>query len=234
MEKTKYFRSMHFPFSPGTTSDDRITQDYSFLENKEVVILEKLDGENNSICEGGIYARSHGAYAEKPWNNCIWSIHDRIKHQLGEDNFVFGENMYAPHSITYEKLDAFFYVFGVREDGNFLSWDDICLYAGMLNLPTVPVIKRGVFSDIKSEVEEIVKNPSVFGSIDSAEGKPCTMEGVVVRTVDGFHQNDSDAHLLKWVRKDHVKTDEFWARRWITANRDQRESMRHKLTWEKR
>jgi len=46
MENTKYFRSYHFPFSKGSTSDDRISRDYSFLENREVIITEKLDGEN--------------------------------------------------------------------------------------------------------------------------------------------------------------------------------------------
>lgn len=233
MEKTKYFRSMHFPFSPGTTSDDRITQDYSFLENEEVVMTEKMDGENNAICKGGIYARSHGAFAEKPWNNCIWSIHERIKHQLDDDTFIFGENMYAPHSIIYENLDAFYYVFGVRVKDEWLSWDDICIYAETLGLPTVPLIKKGVFTDIKTEVEQAVKEGSAFGSVDSVENKPCTMEGVVVRTAAGFKQEDSDAHLLKWVRKNHVKTGEHWVRRWLTASREQREEMRHKLSWEK-
>jgi hypothetical protein len=37
METTKYPRTYHFPFSLGATNDDRVSEEYNFLENKEVV-----------------------------------------------------------------------------------------------------------------------------------------------------------------------------------------------------
>ena len=47
----KYGRTYHYPFSPGTTSDDRIAHDY--WENLQHIPLlvhtEKLDGENNCL-----------------------------------------------------------------------------------------------------------------------------------------------------------------------------------------
>ena len=53
---TKYGRTYHFPFSPGTTSDDRINHDYwqDVEQLKEVVHTEKLDGENNCLSKHGV------------------------------------------------------------------------------------------------------------------------------------------------------------------------------------
>ena len=121
---TKYPRSLHFPFSPGTTSDDRISDDYSFLENRDIVITEKLDGQNDMICKGGVYARSHATFTEHSWDRPIWEVQKRIKHILSEDEHIFGENMYAIHSLEYKKLISPYYIFGVRVKGEWVSWDE--------------------------------------------------------------------------------------------------------------
>ncbi len=213
MEQTKYFRSYHFPFSPGTTSDDRISKDYSFLENREVIISEKLDGENNCITRGGVCARSHTSYTVSPWSRVVRDIHARIGHQLDENTFIFGEGMGAIHSIDYKELDSYFYMFGVRVGTEWLKWDDVCEYADILELPTVPILERGKFSDIKSKVEENVIKPSTLGGVDTSTQRE-EMEGVVVRATNAFDQSESHLNLLKWVRKNHVKTDEFWAKNW--------------------
>lgn len=44
----KYPRSMHFPFSPGAASDDKIMQDedYQNFLGVDLVFTEKLDGSN--------------------------------------------------------------------------------------------------------------------------------------------------------------------------------------------
>ena len=44
----KYGRTWHYPFSPGTTSDDRINTDYwqDLQTITQLVHTEKLDGEN--------------------------------------------------------------------------------------------------------------------------------------------------------------------------------------------
>ena len=59
----KYGRTYHYPFSPGTTSDDRIAQDY--WENLQHIPLlihtEKLDGENNCLSKHGVFALSCSA-----------------------------------------------------------------------------------------------------------------------------------------------------------------------------
>lgn len=221
MENTKYNRSYHFPFSPGTTSDDRISKDYDFLENKEIVITEKLDGQNDCMTRVNLFARSHSVPTEHPWDRAIWDIHSRVKEMIGEDEYVFGENMYAIHSLEYKALESYYYLFGVRVRGEWLSWDDLCEYAYCLELPTVPLLYRGKTDDIKSLVLDLVKEPSRLDAYDINNGKPM-MEGVVVRNSSSFIDDEFSKNLLKWVRKDHVQSDEHWTRNW----------KRHPLKWE--
>ena len=63
----KYNRTYHLPFSPGTTNDDRINYDWQGILDHELVITEKLDGENTCLKTSGVYARSHGAVNQNPW-----------------------------------------------------------------------------------------------------------------------------------------------------------------------
>jgi hypothetical protein len=46
-----------------------------------------------------------------------------IKHDLG-DLELFGENLYAVHSIEYRKLPSHFFVFGIRHHDVWLSWEE--------------------------------------------------------------------------------------------------------------
>ena len=231
METTKYFRSLHLPSSPGATSDDKISSDCSVLENIETVTTEKLDGQNDSIEKFGVYARSHATFTEHPWDKAIWEIHSRIKDQINpikdlleienldpdfDDTFIFGENMYAIHSLEYKKLESYFYVFGIRVGNLWLSWDEIEQMCDLLALPTVPVLKKGIYTDIKTEILDIVSKPSTLDAYDTISGEEM-MEGVVIRNVNRFLNEDSHLNLLKWVRKDHVKTDEHWTRNWKKA-----------------
>jgi RNA ligase len=104
MESLKYPRTYHFPFSPGTTSDDRIKHVWQGILQHELVVTEKLDGENTCIKSDGVYARSHAAPTRNPWAKNAWDIWERIKLNL-KDFDVFGENLYGQHSIEYTRLN---------------------------------------------------------------------------------------------------------------------------------
>ncbi|MFT5465446.1 MAG: hypothetical protein ACI8UO_000541 [Verrucomicrobiales bacterium] len=54
----KYPRTLHLPWSPGSTNDDCFLNGVSHFEGREVVVTEKLDGENTSMYRGGIHART--------------------------------------------------------------------------------------------------------------------------------------------------------------------------------
>lgn len=217
----KYGRTYHFPWSPGTTSDDRISHDYWIdIYNKTVIALEKLDGENTCLNKTGVFARSHAAPTLHPWADYLkmkWSL---IKNDLG-DLEIFGENIFAVHSIEYPNINSHFYVFGVRENDRWLSWEEVKFYASMLDFPVVPeikTIKADNQKQFESDILEMVKCPSAFGSNDIHSGQPCTMEGVVVRNVESYSVDNFSKNVWKWVRKNHVKTDDaHWTRSWKRA-----------------
>ena len=209
METTKYPRTYHFPFSPGTTSDDRINADWQAILTNELVITEKLDGENTCIKTDGVYARSHAAPTRNPWARNMWTIWENVKNNLG-DLHIFGENLYATHSIEYTNMESHFYIFGMRDGDTWLPWDDVVFYAQVLDLPTVPVIGRGIFTE--KEIKTLINTVFTEGG---KLGGGC--EGIVCRTAQGFDNALFSDSVLKYVRQNHVKTDEHWTRNWQRA-----------------
>ena len=138
--KTKYNRSMHLPFSPGTTSDDRIAKSVDPLLNVPVIISEKLDGENCGMTREGVYARSHATFTTSPWSVMVRTLHSVLKNDIEEGTFVFGENMEGIHSIEYENLTSPFYIFGIRKGSTWLSWKEVEEFSFLTEVPTVPVL----------------------------------------------------------------------------------------------
>ncbi len=138
----KYGRTYHYPFSPGTESDDRIQHNYwqHLSRVAQLVHTEKLDGENNCLSKLGVFARSHAAPTTSAWTQSIRQYWQLIKGSLGNLE-IFLENLYAIHSIEYKNINHHFYVFAVREDDRWLSWEETKFYAAMLDMPTVPEIK---------------------------------------------------------------------------------------------
>lgn len=216
----KYNRTYHLPFSPGATSDDRISQSVDSLLNIEVIITEKLDGSNTafvvterngSLIKGGVFGRSHVDYSQNSWDRPMWDIWHRIKTSLDEGVYVFGENMYGIHSIEYSELDSYFYMFGIRDDATWISWSSVEEYSFLLDIPTVPVLFKGIIKtekELKTIVEDLTSSTSALG------GK---IEGIVIRSANSFHNDDFSKNVMKWVRKGHVQTDVHWTKNWVKA-----------------
>ena len=176
----KYPRSMHLPFSPGATKDDKRMSDadLEYLLSDEVVITEKMDGSNVCMTNTDVFARSHGGAPAHKSFNTLKPLHARLKGSIPADISVFGEWCYAVHSIKYTILPSHLLIFGVRDDdlGIWWSWDDTRKFAEeTLGVPTVPVILRGVFPD-KEKFEKTITDLSNLSSLYGP-----TREGVVVR-----------------------------------------------------
>ena len=245
-ESTKYPRSLHAKISLGSTSDDRFMPDgyvKAFSEINSVVLLEKLDGENNLFSKHGFFARSHTAPTISPWTKPLRERWELIKNDLGNLE-LFGEGMYGRHSIAYSNLESYYYLFGVREKNRWLSWEEVQFYAALFDFPTVPEIKitvplkdfykDGVDED--KQLQEFFKanlgmywyestnTPGLLGGYDLKSGKPSS-EGFVFRNADSFETNDGVIpvmpnefnNLFKVVRAGHVNTDEHWNKNWTEA-----------------
>ena len=218
----KYGRTWHFPFSPGTTSDDRIQHDYwnAIRSIPRIVFTEKLYGENNCLSKYGVFARSHAAPTVSPWTATIRQYWHSIKNDLGEME-IFLENLYAVHSLQYRKLTHHFHVFAIRENNRWLSWEETTFYAAMLDLPTVPAISiidapqhQPAF---EADVLSVVAGPGAYDPVNAINGTSATMEGLVVRNAGSYSTADFAENVFKYVRKGHVKTDQHWTRSWKRA-----------------
>lgn len=213
----KYPRTYHLPYSPGSTKDDKKLQGdwFSYFDGKEIVITEKLDGENTAMTEFDVYARSHGAPTRSPWSLNLWNPNGglfwNLKQYIGHDETIYGENLYGEHSIHYDKLKLYWHMFAVNNGVNWYSWDDVETMAKIMNVPTAPVLWRGVVTsenELKTLVDYYVIQPSVYGP---------TREGVVVRIADEFPIDDFSHNVCKWVRPNHVTTTNHWTKNWKKA-----------------
>lgn len=218
----KYGRTYHYPFSLGTTSDDRINYTYwqDIQQIKTLIHTEKLDGENNCLNRYGVFARSHATPTASAWSKQIRNHWQQIKNDLG-DLEIFGENLFAIHSIEYQTIDTHFFVFGIREHNRWLSWEETKFYAQILDFATVPELKIVESptneTGFKNDILKLIDQPSTFGSRDVLSQLPCIMEGIVSRNIDEYAVKDFAKNVFKYVRKGHVKTDEHWTRNWKRA-----------------
>ena len=221
-QSEKYGRTYHYPFSPGTTSDDRINHDYweDLQQINQLIHTEKLDGENNCLNKFGVFARSHAAPTTSPWTATLRQYWQQVKNDLHELE-IFVENLYAVHSIKYTELEHHFYAFAVREGDTWLSWDETKFYAAMLNLPVVPEItainRPADKADFEKNVLQIVAGAGAFTPKDTVSQQFTTMEGIVTRNAASYTTDVFKHNVFKYVRKGHVKTNEHWTRNWKRA-----------------
>lgn len=103
MEKLyKYSRTFHFPWSKTVASDDKVLSDISCFIGSEVVVTEKMDGENTSMYQCVIHARSIDSinHLSRDWVKNFWN---EIRYNIPVGWRICGENLYAKYSISYKK-----------------------------------------------------------------------------------------------------------------------------------
>jgi hypothetical protein len=140
----KYPRTPHLPYSPGVSSDDKIIKNISFLTDKNLVYTEKLDGQNTSMTNQTIHARSETS-SHHPSQSWVKQLYSGIQKDIPDGIQIVGENVYAKHSIYYDRLTTFFYVFAIIDLSRqvFLSVTDTLYYCGFLGIPYVPILHHG-------------------------------------------------------------------------------------------
>lgn len=202
----KYPRTPHLPWSPGATSDDVALSDVSVFHGLEVVVTEKMDGENTTLYRDHVHARSVDS-SHHPSRSWVKALQSAIGSMIPEGYRLCGENLYAEHSIRYEGLPSYFLLFAAFDAQNVaLSWDDTTRLADELGLSTVPVLYRGPWDERRLR--------TITASIDTR-----AQEGIVVRRADAYAFPDFGRSVAKWVRAGHVTTDGHWLSRPVTPNR---------------
>ena len=201
--KIKYPRTFHLEWSEGISSDDKVQRDLSMLEGQRVIVTEKMDGENTTMTQQHIYPRStdSGYHPSRTHSKNMWAKINYLIHQYQR---ICGENMFAKHSIKYENLEDYFLVFSVWNKNMCLDWDRTKRIVSSLGLKCVPVLYDGIF-DLNT-----IKVLKIDTSIQ---------EGYVIRLAKQFEIQDFNKCVLKWVRANHVSTNEHWSRQEIEKNK---------------
>ena len=203
--RTRYPRTPHLPWSPGATSDDVRVSNLSGFIGQEVVVTEKMDGENTTLGRSYTHARSLDSahHVSRSW---VKALHGRIAAHIPEGWRVCGENLYARHSVPYDTLPAYFLAFNIWDDTHTcLSRDDTVAWCERVGVPVAPVLYRGPFDE---------------RALRALRVDTRTCEGFVVRLARAFHRDDFRQSLAKWVRRGHVTDTSgvHWMHRTIEPN----------------
>ena len=227
----KYPRTPHLFGSKGTDDDKHLSRAESerFIADPSLIVEEKIDGTNVGIhfssdgklvlqCRGHLITEGmHPQYdLFKQWTVVKRSL---LEDRLQDRYILFGEWMYARHSVHYRQLPHYFFEFDIYDKENevFLSLDLRMALLKDTNIHTVPVVHRGAVTQ-----EELMGllGPSQFGSRFE---NPLTkrtddlMEGLYVRTeADGAVTGRAKYVRHEFVEK--VKQSTHWHQQAIVPN----------------
>ena len=163
----KYPRTPHLEGSRLQPGDEDLSQiPFAELAGRHLVVEEKCDGANSAVSfstdgELLLQSRGHyltGGYRERHFNLMKqWAaVHKDVFYRvLGSRYIMYGEWMYAKHSVFYDVLPHYFLEFDVldRETGFFLDTPSRQRLLAGLPVVSVPVLARGSFT----KREELLK-----------------------------------------------------------------------------
>lgn len=192
----KYPRTPHFSWSADKDANEFILSGTYFMPSEGVVITEKMDGENTTIYHDMIHARSidSGYHQSRTW---VKNFAAQWQHQLGKNERVTGENLYAVHSLRYDALPSYFMGFGAWRDDKCLSWEDTLSFFKTLGITPVPLLFLGSWHHAKDWIQQYHADPQ----------NDIVSEGYVVRSTDSFYLQEFRQRVAKYVRPNHITAD---------------------------
>lgn len=202
----KYPRTLHLPWSGHISTDDKMLDSVEHFLGKHVVVTEKMDGENTTMYADYIHARSINSRHHDS-RNWVKGLHGEVCSDIPYGFRVSGENLYAKHSIAYSSLPSYFLMFSIWHKDECLTWDETVDWADLLGLQTVPVLYEGLWNE--AEIRKCWTGTSRYG---------VEQEGYVVRLADRFTIEQFPLSVAKYVRPDHIQTDEHWMTSAIVHN----------------
>jgi hypothetical protein len=231
-EFVKYPRTPHLFGSRGTDDDKHLGEAESlrFLADPSLIVEEKLDGTNVGIHFNGdgkmaLQCRGHliteGMHPQYDLFKQWAAVKRPVLEETLEDRFIlFGEWVYARHSVHYRRLPHYFFEFDLydKRGGDFLSLERRLALLEGTGLHTVPVLNTGALD--RERLTSLI-GPSRF---DSAFDNPLTkraddlMEGLYLRTeARGVVTGRAKFVRPEFVEK--VKRSEHWQHQAMTPNR---------------
>ena len=228
---TKYPRTPHLFGSRGTDDDKHLghRESLDFIADASLIVEEKLDGTNVGIhftsagrmvlqCRGHeITTGMHAQYdLFKQWTMGKRPV---LEAMLEDRLLLFGEWLYARHSLHYRSLPHYFFEFDIydKQQQIFLNLASRHNHLEGTGILTVPVVHRGAAT--ADQLRSLI-GPSQF---DSVFENPLTgrtdnlMEGLYLRTeAEGRVTGRAKFVRPEFVEK--VKQSEHWQQQAIVPN----------------
>ena len=227
----KYPRTPHLFGSKGTDDDKHLSESKSsdFIANDSLIVEEKIDGTNVGIHfsdDGEIVLQCRGHLITEgmhPQYDLFkqWAVVKRnaLEARLERRYILFGEWVYARHSIHYRRLSHYFFEFDMydKEAEVFLDLEQRTRLLQGTGVETVPIVHRGPLK--RKRLEELI-GPSQF---DSQFENPLSnrtddlMEGLYFR----LEQDGVVTRRAKFVRPEFVekiKQSNHWQHEVMVSN----------------
>ncbi|KAG5643552.1 hypothetical protein DXG03_000693 [Asterophora parasitica] len=213
----KFPRTPHLINLGAASSDDIVTDILVTPTQGKVIITEKIDGANMGLSLSSdrsriiVQNRSHyvdsstheqfnklGIWVERHQKD-LFTVLDRDP-LFPERYILFGEWMFATHSIPYTHLPDRFVAFDFydRSTSMWMGRDDLCQLLSVTSISLVPVMHEGEMPT-DSELRAMVQSPSKFW-----DGR---VEGIYVKV----ERNNCVGARGKVVRSDFIAGNEHWS-----------------------
>lgn len=228
---TKYPRTPHLFGSRGTDDDKHLgeAESKAFIADESLIIEEKIDGTNVGIhfseagelvlqCRGHLITEGmHPQYdLFKQWASVKRRV---LENTLGSRFIVFGEWVYARHSIYYRKLTHYFFEFDIydKERAEFLDLERRLSLLEGTGIETVPIVHTGSVS--REELKTLIGSSRFDSHFENpVTGQPDSlMEGLYLRTEAG----GAVSGRAKFVRPEFVekiKQSTHWQHQQMVPN----------------
>lgn len=248
----KYPRTRHLEGSREQLGDEDLEcVKLDAIKGSYLVLEEKVDGANCGISfgsDGKMYLQSrghflNGGYGErqfdlfKLWAGCF---EDSLRRLLGDRYVMYGEWLYAKHTVFYDRLPHYFMEFDIfdKEQERFFSTRKRRAFLERAPfIRSVRVLTEGYFETAASIRKWIGPSLFISNAPDKSLAEQCEksgadiglavrqtdltgiMEGIYIKVEDGDYVTDR----LKFVRGSFLNTildsESHWLNRPIIANR---------------
>jgi hypothetical protein len=197
--RVKYPRTHHLPWSDGMNDDDRRISSMDAFIGQRVIVTEKKDGENTTMYNDCMHARSVDSRNHESRNWVKARVWAQIAGDIPTGWRVCGENLFAQHSIAYCGLKSYFLGFSIWDERNIkLPWDETLQWFELLGLEPVPVLYDGIYDE---KAIRALYNPKLHHD---------SVEGYVISLADAIPYGQFRSKVAKFVRAGHVQTAKHW------------------------
>lgn len=239
----KYPRTPHLEGSRLQPGDEDLSQiPFDAIKGKYIMIEEKVDGANSAVSfdpKGNLLLQSRGHYLTGGYREKHYDLFKRWANEhryefhevLGCRYVMYGEWLYAKHSVYYDALPAYFLEFDIldRETEQFLDTPSRHELIKYLPVFSVPVLAKGCFTSrekvisflgrsnyITNEHIEHLRSESIKLGLDAERQCRETdasdlMEGIYIKVEENGYVVDR----MKYVRSSFLQTVEVSETSWL-------------------